>query len=431
MEAAPPQPHHEDHAAVISPATVRLPIDFFAMAVVFFAAGVCAAPFIVGEVVDYFYQARVLALVHTFTLGWVTATMMGVMYRYVPALTRRPLRYPRLAVVQFWTFLIATCGMVAHFAIGSWPGTWSSAAVMLVSIVLFAVNILLCLAPQFGRGVAETGMAMAVLFLVAAATLGLLLALDKTFPFLPANLLTNIGAHAHLAAVGWMTLTICAASYRFIPAFLLPHVKVPSNAVWMLYGLAAGTAMLGAVLLAGAGGAEVWAVVIAVSLMAYIAIMARIISSHRMPIDWTARHAIAGIVWLVITTALGLHLAWVGPATLDGNRIASAYGALGLFGWITNFIVGMSYQLFPAFVTRVRTANKWRACTIAQLSVRRPRLFVFVTLNVGITLLAFGLRAGSAPVAQLGTTAIAAGGLCYAAVMLWALSFAYRAAVPA
>ncbi len=71
----------------------RTPIHFFAAAVAFFAVGVAAMPLVITDVAAFFYQMRPLALVHTFTLGWITAAMMGVMYRYVPALTHHPVPY--------------------------------------------------------------------------------------------------------------------------------------------------------------------------------------------------------------------------------------------------------------------------------------------------------------------------------------------------
>ena len=101
-----------------------LPIDFFVLAALFFAAGLMALPFVAREVVaDYFYGPWALALVHAFTLGWITGSVMGVMYRYAPALTRSRIRFPRLAVAQFGLFFIGSTGMVAHFTIGVWLGT--------------------------------------------------------------------------------------------------------------------------------------------------------------------------------------------------------------------------------------------------------------------------------------------------------------------
>ncbi|HEY6395749.1 MAG TPA: hypothetical protein VIX12_10055 [Candidatus Binataceae bacterium] len=408
----------------------RLPIHFFAIATVFFCAGTLATPYVVSDLVVFFYQPRVLALTHTFTLGWITATIMGVMYRYVPALTRHPLPYPRLATAQLALFLIGVIGLIAHMALNSWVGTWFSAGVLVISVLMFAGNLSACLMPKFGAGVAESGMMIAILFLLTAAVLGLLMALDKTFNFLPGSVLTNIAGHADFAAIGWVTLTICAASYRFLPAFLLPKLELPRAAIWQLYGLAIGVVALGVTLIARAPGAVLWTALIEVSLISYIVTIGRLIRSRRMPFDWTARHAIAGIAWLVIAGILGMQLAWIGASSEVGNRLAGAYGALGLVGWITNFIIGMSYHLFPGFVARARAVLQWPACTVSELSVARPRPFVFFALNAGILILASGLIAASTMIAAFGAIAIAAGALVYCPMTWWTLSYAYRRGVP-
>jgi hypothetical protein len=408
----------------------RLPIHFFVVAAIFFAGGVIATPWITPDVVQFFYRPLPLALVHTFTLGWITAAIMGVMYRYVPALTRAPLRFPRLAYAQLVLFVIGTAGMVAHFAIGEWLGTWLAALVMVISVIMFAANMIPCLAAKARDGVAETGMLMAVCFLVLAALVGFSLALDKTFGFLHGSLLTNLAGHVHLAALGWVTLTICAVSYRFIPAFLLPKVQLPRSAVWQLRGLAIAVTGLTITLFAQAAGVALWSALIVATLLLYLATMGRLVRSRRMPIDWTVRHAIGGIMWLVVAAAMGLVLSWLGAASQTGSRVAGAYGALGVLGWISNFIIGMSYQLFPGFVARARAATGWPALTIAELSIPRARPFVFLCFNAGVAVLAWGLLDGSAAAARVGSCAIAAGGLAYVAVTLWTLSWAYRSSIP-
>jgi len=78
---------HQDSTARGSAA---ISASFFALSVFSFACGVSALPFIVPRAAEFFYQAIPLAITHIFTLGWITAAIMGVMYRYVPALTRSP-----------------------------------------------------------------------------------------------------------------------------------------------------------------------------------------------------------------------------------------------------------------------------------------------------------------------------------------------------
>jgi hypothetical protein len=408
----------------------RLPIHFFITAAIFFAIGVAAAPFLVGQIVDFFYQPPILALVHTFTLGWITASIMGVMYRYVPALTRHPIAYPRLAMWQLALFIIGTIGIVSHFANGIWVGTWFSAGILIVSVAMFAANMIPCLYAQLGRGVAETGMFLSTCFLLVAASIGFVLSLDKTYNFLGGDVLTNLASHVHFAAIGWVTLTICAVSYRMLPAFLLPKIHLPKSAMWQLWALAVGAVALGITLVLGLPGVIFWSFAIASTLLAYMVTIGRLMRSRRMPIDFTARHAMTGIMWLVLAIVCGLALAVVGPQGLEGSRIASAYGAMGLLGWISNFIIGMSYQLFPGFVVHARSAAGWRAVTIAELSIKSPRWLVFVAYNAGVAVLGAGFMFSSVALAQIGAVGIAIGGLVYSATTLWTLSFAYRAAIP-
>ena len=179
----------------------RLPIHFFTSAVIWFAFGVAALPFLIGQIVDFFYQPPILALVHTFTLGWITASIMGVMYRYVPALTHHPIAYPRVAIWQLTVFIIGTIGIVSHFANGIWVGTWFSAGILIVSVAMFAANMIPCLYQQLGRGVAETGMFLSTCFLFVAASIGFVLSLDKTYNFLGGDVLTNLASHVHFAAI--------------------------------------------------------------------------------------------------------------------------------------------------------------------------------------------------------------------------------------
>jgi hypothetical protein len=147
-----------------------------------------------------------------------------------------------------------------------------------------------------------------------------------------------------------------------------------------------------------------------------------------MPIDWAARHALAGVVWMLAASGLGIALAWVGASSEGGARMASVYGLIGLMGFFSNFIIGMSYHLFPGFVARARTAFRWRVMTVADLDFKGPRGIVFVAFNAGIATLALGLLAANVILAETGTLSMAAGGLVYAAGTLWTLSYAYRRA---
>lgn len=408
-----------------------LPINFFLLAALFFAAGVIALPLVArGVVEDYFYGPWALALVHTFTLGWITASVIGVMYRYAPALTHGQIPFPRLAVAQFWLFVIGSTGMVSHFALGAWVGMWLAAIVMLFSVMLFALNVVPLLWPQVCSGVAETGMFGAICFLLAAGTLGVLLAMDKSYDFMGGSLLTNLGAHVALAGIGWVTLAICAVSYRMLPAFILPTIALPRAAIYQLYALAIGVIGLATTMLASLRGVSAWSALVAISLVAYLATMARLVRTRRIALDWTARHALAGFLWLVAAAAAGVALSLSGAASLIGGRIAAAFGAASLLGFFSNFIIGMSYRLFVAFVIRARAAAGWPAAMADSLVYARPRPLVFATFNAGVAILVAGFLTGGQTLVQAGAALVALGGVIYVAATLGTLRFAYQRSTP-
>jgi hypothetical protein len=408
----------------------RIPIDFLVVATVSFACGIVAVPWVVGAVAGYFYQPSVLALVHTFALGWITAAIMGVMYRYVPALTHGTLLYPRLLMPQLVLYVIGVSGMVTHFALGSWSGVWSAALVVMASVALFAANVFPLLWPQVGRGVAETGMFLALCFLLIAAMLGFLLAFDKSYGFLGGSVISNLASHAHLAAIGWVTLTICSISYRMVPAMALPGIALPKSAAWQLYALAGGVIGLAVTLVARAPGVALWSAAIAMALVTYIITISRLAWAYSKPIDWSVRHAIAGIAWLMVTIAFGIVLAFLGAGTELGARIASSYGVAGILGWFGNFIIGVSYYLFPGFVMRVRRRHGWRAMSPIELSLPQPRSTVFAAFNAGLALVVGGLIVAKIAVCVVASAIIGVAGLMYSAATLWTLSFAYRRGEP-
>jgi hypothetical protein len=422
--------HAAQPSALIPPAVVRLPIYFFVISAVSLASVGVAAIAVMPDAVRLFYQPKVLALVHTLTLGVITAAIMGVMYRYAPALAHRPIPYPRLARAQLVLFLLGTIGMIGHFAVGNWIGLWWSATGVLLSVVLFAVCLLPVLRGGVGKGVAETGMFFSICFLLCAGALGLSMGIEEAYGFVWANLPRMLGAHIIFAALGWVTLTICAASYRFIPAFLLPSVKLPNAAMWQIDALALTVAGLALSLLFALAGVAFWAAAVAASLLMYLVILFRLVRTRRMKIDWGLRHAQAGGVWLVATIILGVVVAWLGAWTHQGARWAAAFGAAGLLGWVVNFIMGMSYQLFPGFVTRVRAGLGWRSVTTLEISVPRSHPLTFVLYNAGVVIVVIAFASKTPQLAALGSILIAGAALLYAAVSLWTLSFAYRRSLP-
>ncbi len=429
MPSAPSAPSHRgssparsspDRAALVG---ALLPPSFFAVAVCCFGIALGATPLLAGQLLEHFYERRILALTHMITLGWVSATMLGVLYRYVPALVKRPLPRPGAAAVQLATFCAGVAGLVTSFWVGWWPGATASATLLAASVALVCCNLwpLLWSAPR--HGVAEIGILASTGFLLVAATLGALLALNKTVPVLGGGLLSNLGAHAALAALGWVGLTACALSFRFLPAFVLPALDKAEAARRQVIAMGLLVLALATALLARSPLVWPLAAALAVAVLVHAWLLMRVVASHQLPLDWTVWHAVAGAGWCAIAVAGGVGLVGTGAQSAFGARLAAAYAVVGLLGWISNLILGVSYKLFPAFSGAARTTLGRRVIPISTLGVpERLKPPVFVLFNTGVALTAASLVLGWAQGLVPGTAALAAAAVLYAVAMLRTLA---------
>ncbi len=158
-----------------------------------------------------------LVHVHLLLAGWVCITIMGAMTQFVPVWSGRTLHSRRLANLQL---LAVTLGLTG-FAGALWTGRWGIApgfaAAMLLGFWLFVYNIARTLPPAAELDVTERHFAIALGFFLVLTVLGVLLAVDIAWPFLPD---VGIGhgtlrdTHATVAVFGAVLTTIYGALYQ-------------------------------------------------------------------------------------------------------------------------------------------------------------------------------------------------------------------------
>ncbi len=299
----------------------------------------------------FFYQPRVLAVTHALTLGWISLAIIGVLYRYVPALTKHPLRRMWLARLQIALFVVGGLGMVSHFWIGRLAGMVWSAALVAVSVVMLLALLLPLLVRSAVREATVMGIGVALLLFLGAAVLGMRLAFRVVHPSVQGHVFSGIAAHAHLALVGWVTLVICVVSYRMVAAFALPTKLLSGPARGQIVSLALSAPALVMALLWCRSALLPLAVAAGASLGWYVLIMVRLVRARRLPVDWGLRHVLAALVYLVGAIACGLAFALgLDPTQPVGARLAFAYGAIALLGWVSNYILGIGGRLIPGLV---------------------------------------------------------------------------------
>ena len=188
------------------------------------------------------------------------------------------------------------------------------------------------------------------------AGVGAFLLFAAGIPLLAATLVrTNddprVFALTHVAVLGWITMTMMGTLYQLFPVALSAEVKSQRLARWTFWVYLAGiVGFVPSFYLAWTPGMAAFGAV-TVSAIAYFA--SGMLWSYRSVRDWhpMAWYVLAALLWLLATIGVGFLYAldwrfhWF---AISGNMLA-AHVQLGLAGWLSLTLMGVSYKLTAMF----------------------------------------------------------------------------------
>ncbi|HEX3529160.1 MAG TPA: hypothetical protein VH988_19045 [Thermoanaerobaculia bacterium] len=304
---AKPRPERDPHS--------RLPLLYFSLAHVCLAAAFAALALQPQRFSAFFYHPRMVAVVHLVTLGWISASILGALYMVAPMALRTRLPARAADYAAWVVYVIGVTGMVAHFWIDSPKGMVWSAGTIVAALLWVTGRAVLALRPAPIPPEIKLHYLFAFLNLVGAASMGLLLGLNKVKPVLGGYVLANVYAHAHLAALGWATMMVMGTGYRLLP-MLLPSAMPEGKGVWATaLLLEAGAAGLFVSFVLRSGAVALFAVVTAAALVLFFR---QVLWMRRHPRpapralrrpDYGVLHSFAALGSLALALLLGLCLA--------------------------------------------------------------------------------------------------------------------------
>jgi heme/copper-type cytochrome/quinol oxidase subunit 1 len=159
--------------------TRKLGLRFLGCAIVYFLAacvmGLAMLSGIISRRPDY-----IVAHAHLALLGWVSATIMGVMYQQVPTLTSADLYSQRLGEASFWLLNVGVIGFSLSFVyFGYYKWTLLFALAILLAAYIFAFDIFATLKNRRAWTFALNFYALAVAYFAIACTVGVLIVLAR------------------------------------------------------------------------------------------------------------------------------------------------------------------------------------------------------------------------------------------------------------
>lgn len=368
-------------------------------------------------VAGFFYHAWLIGLVHLVTLGWISFSILGTMYIVGPLALQMEMPPHKLDYVAYGCALIGLIGMVGHFWIQQYGGMAWSAGTVASGVLYMTVRIALRVRRAKIQPAVKLHIILSCVNFWLAATMGLLIAIDKVVHFLPGFVLSNVFAHAHLAALGWATMMVVGVGYRLLP-MIFPS-KIPSGR--SLYASAVlfeiGVLGLFTTLLLRSS----WTIVFGITIVAGLAVfMAHVVwmrghlaarppgLRHR---QFGVLHAASAAVSLAVAAVIGLTLLVV-PVSAGSLQLAAAYGVFGLVGFLAQMVIAMEARLLPMVTWFwAYEASGYKVPPPSPHGMRDQLLqtIVFGAWTVGIPALAMGMWEVSARLVSVGAWALFAG----------------------
>lgn len=347
----------------------------------------------------FFYHSWMVAIVHLVTLGWITGSILGTIYIVGPIALRTPMPARRLDYAAYAFVLAGLTGMVAHFWIQEYGGMAWSAATATCGILYVAGRIVRGVRHASVPAAVKLHISLACLNIGLAASMGVLLGIDKTYHFLPGFVLSNVFAHVHLAAIGWATMMVVGVGYRLLPMILPSRMPAGRSVFASAILLEIGVLGLFVTLLVGGGWTPVFGGAIVAGLVVFAA---HVVWMARSPapkpakapcVDFGILHAGSAGLSLAITVAIGMALL-VRPPSPRMLHAAAAYGVFGLVGFLAQMVVAMEARLLPLaawFWAYARSDFRIPPPSPHVMRDRTLQAIVFAGWTVGVPALAGGM----------------------------------------
>lgn len=303
----------------------------------------------------HYFQPRILAITHMAALGWGTCMIFGAYYQLVPVILETELYSTRLAWLSWATLLPGViCLVYAFWIFAPDIHMQAGALLVLISTVIFTVDIYLTAAKTERQTIQEDFILTACLFLSFTVLLGTALVFNFTMAFLPQGQLHYLRIHAHLGLAGWFLLTIVGVSSKLVPMFLVSSYKndkllqasyyliITALILFMtdsyFFGLNAKTYFIAAIGVTGVG--------------CYLLYISKCIGGRiKKHIDIPMKHSLlsftllgTGIICIPFVIYYYLH------HNQMNTKFTLIYGTILLMGWITALILGQTFKTLPFIV---------------------------------------------------------------------------------
>lgn len=399
---------------------LRLPAEHFAAALAFWVLGGLGLIWIGPDLArGAFTQPRVAAVTHLFTLGWVTTSIKGALYQFLPVALQTPIRSRLVAEVGLALYLPGLTLFLSGLLLGRPSLMVAGAALFGTALLLFVGNLAATLQKAPDHNLTWWALAGSATALLTTVVLGVSLAGNLRWGYLGVDRFLAVGVHIHVAVFGWVLLTIVGVAHRLMPMFLLSHGASERPGRIAAGMLAAGVGLL-IVVHHALNPVLIWMIAaLLAGGVAALVTQAALYFRHRKRPKLDPGLRLAGAALLVLVTAMALAPFFI-TGGLEVPRIATAYGA-ALVGAVSLFVAGHYYKILPFLIWFHRfgpLVGRQEVPRVVDLYASKPATTAAALLVGGIAGTIAGTLSGSPLVAQVAGVLFACGAVIVALQMI-------------
>lgn len=177
----------------------------------------------------------------------------------------------------------------------------------------------------------------------------------------------------HTLTLGWIAMTLFGVMCQMAPVLWETPLASPEIAKMAWWFFAFGIAGFVGCLWAGFALYWIPAVFLVCAVALYLYVLLRTMALARQ-LDWTGKHLLLAMGYLVILATLGLLLAYdrdQGRLFADSEGVMIAHIHLALIGWVSLSIIGVSYRLVAMF-------------SLSHLDSKTPGRLALALINAGL-----------------------------------------------
>lgn len=299
----------------------------------------------------------VVSLTHAWVLGVFVTVATGAIYQIAPVALGTTLWRERFGWWHFGLHAASVPGMVFAFARWDMALLGHFGSLFALGIGLLAVNTWKTVRRSGRRDAVARSLQLAALWLLSTVVVGLVLAANRHWHFLPLDPLGLLRAHAHMGLVGFFLTLLQGVTFRLVPMFTLGAVPdwrpvraglwlsqlgllvlVPALAFHLAYLACGGAVLVFAGMLASGHG-----------------LRQTLATRKKRALDPGLRAFVCGCAALLAGPLVGLLLLWPASAwgSAPGGLGATPYALIVFLGGLLPVFAGMLCKIVP-FLTWMR-----------------------------------------------------------------------------